>query len=644
MKYNKNVERNRMREVIVERKRIWTQALKQIQKLAAIHDPTGASFHIDPVITLENGDVVTVEALKRKQERERAEREAGEIGTVAKSQGSKQEGDSRNEDSASKATQAMGSNTMNGINLAWINLINTNPLKPKMSKTQQKKLAKFEPLPPPPKPCIPDGISLPLEEENWLALWDLSDEQMERRILGKKKRKAAERKAFRLKQQEMKDERRAARDEKRKVYREIKELWKGIKAKETAFKRRIESLVQEESRRVAVEVNQHERRLAMGRCAQLGFTLDNVEGIEDIKPKISGVKGQNIDFDKFEFGPGPSELRLKTKPSKFNVTEVRTDRINLGAAPDDSNTVHMSATGANAIAPGDFISLGDVSNDREFQELILNHRLRRKVHRAMEHTQMAKEALVREKATEYCEREGLPIPVEFQSLVKVKRSKGHRVLPDGTIETSKQERVRARVELAERNRFTKVLRAQAKDRATKAGLETYAQLTGKIEKSSGDSKKSDKSLKEGDNTSNLFEYSSLSESSEVDDGPLKKRRKIGKTSSGSESSESEESSEGSESDSQSPRPAPRKNGPKPQIRTQLRASNWNSEALAGDEERKDKFLRLLGAGKNGLTNDVNGTESTEGVSNISRRETELEKQFEAGRHSKANGKKRGLGA
>ena len=634
MKYNKNVERNRMREVIVERKRIWSQALKQVQKLAAVHDPSGESFHIGPVTTLENGDVVTVEALKRKREREKAEKEGSENGTVAKSHGLQKAGESQNEDSVSKATGT--SNSLNGVNPARISLIDPEPFKPKISKTQQKKLAKFEPQPPPSKPCIPEEVAIPDGEENWLALWDLSDDQIERRILAEKRRKVAERKAFRAKQQELKDERRAARDQKRKVYREVKEIWKGIKAQETILKKRIESLVQEESRRVAVEVNRHERRVALERCAELGFTLENVEGIDDIKPKLSGAKGQTLDFDKFEFGPSPSELKLRARISGVGV---RTGRVNLGAAPDDSSTVHISATGANAVAPGEFISLGDASDDREFQELALNHKLRRKVHRAMEHTQIAKEALVRQKATEYCEREGLPIPTDFETLVKVKRSEGHRVLPDGTIETEKQGRVRARVELAERNKFTKVLRAQAKERATKAGLETYAQLTGKIQnKTNGDSKMSSQPREEED--SHSTEDSSLSESSGLDSGPPQKRVKTGKTSSDSKNSDSESN----ESDSQSPLPVPPRKEPEAQIRKQPRKSNWNSEALDGNEERKDKFLRLLGAGKNGLRNGVNGAKSTEGISDISHREMELERQFEAGRHLKASSKKRGLGA
>lgn len=98
------------------------------------------------------------------------------------------------------------------------------------SARPQKRLC-LQPRPRPPKPRIPDGISLPDGEPNWLALWDISDGEIERRIMRSKKGKAAERKALRIAQQSGKSERREARDEKRKVYRDIKLIWKVIRGK-----------------------------------------------------------------------------------------------------------------------------------------------------------------------------------------------------------------------------------------------------------------------------------------------------------------------------------------------------------------------------------------------------------------------------
>jgi hypothetical protein len=55
-----------------------------------------------------------------------------------------------------------------------------------------------------------------------------------------------------------------------------------------------------------------------------------------------------------------------------------------------------------------------------------------------------------------------------------------RVLEDGSLETEKQARVRKMLELAEYNKAAKVLRRQAKQVATEAGLRKHAELTGRI--------------------------------------------------------------------------------------------------------------------------------------------------------------------
>ena len=72
---------------------------------------------------------------------------------------------------------------------------------------------------------IPKGIKIPEGEEDWLSLWDLPDDELERRVIREKRRKAAERKALRERQKAGKAERRAARDERRRVYRELKLEW-----------------------------------------------------------------------------------------------------------------------------------------------------------------------------------------------------------------------------------------------------------------------------------------------------------------------------------------------------------------------------------------------------------------------------------
>lgn len=78
------------------------------------------------------------------------------------------------------------------------------------------------------------------------------------------------------------------------------------------------------------------------------------------------------------------------------------------------------------------------------------------------------------------------------------------------------------------------------------------------------------------------------------------------------------------------------------------AEQWNPDALTGDAARKNKFLRLLGAGKGGSKEKEKKDKKIvkkPGV-NIEKIQAELERQFEAGASRKhdGGGKKRGLGA
>lgn len=196
-------------------------------------------FNVGAVTTLEDGKVVTVEWLENKKKRE-AERAAalaaGETPakTVSEEKESPKDADVNGEPAA--AQDGVNPERLRMIEASGGSLPGTQtrangdaaPVK-KMSKSQQKKLAMYEERPEPPKPIRPDNIPLPEGETDWLALWDLDDAGVERRVVAEKKAKAAERKALRQKQKEGKAERRAARDERRKVYREKKQEWKEIK-------------------------------------------------------------------------------------------------------------------------------------------------------------------------------------------------------------------------------------------------------------------------------------------------------------------------------------------------------------------------------------------------------------------------------
>ena len=183
-----------------------------------MHDPSGVLFNVSPVVKLADGGVVTQESIRRREQRlaeKAALEEAQQNGTL----------ENPSDDAKSRPNGVFISN-VNGFQQ---DSTSTRPLVRTISKRQQKKQALFAPRPPPPKPVLPAGIALPSDQEDWLSLWDLPDEELERRVKREKKRKAGDRKALRQKQKSGKAERRAARDEKRAVYRDIKLEWKAIK-------------------------------------------------------------------------------------------------------------------------------------------------------------------------------------------------------------------------------------------------------------------------------------------------------------------------------------------------------------------------------------------------------------------------------
>lgn len=213
------------------------EAIRQAQRLAIIHDPTGAMFNVGPVVKQEDGTVISLESIRRRGERAKEKEKAD----AAKKDGALseitngQKGNAKKEEVEVKldikADQASGINPARMAQMDFGRPAAAAPRQKKMSKSQQRKLAKYEPRPAPPKPVLPEGISIPEGEENWIAMWDLPNEEVERRVMRAKRRAAAARKALRTKQQSGKVERRAARDEKRKVYRDLKHTWKSIKGK-----------------------------------------------------------------------------------------------------------------------------------------------------------------------------------------------------------------------------------------------------------------------------------------------------------------------------------------------------------------------------------------------------------------------------
>ena len=239
---------------------------------------------------------------------------------------------------------------------------------------------------------------------------------------------------------------------------------------QTREKTRLKSIEDEESKKIAVDISVLERTAALDYCVALGFTLANTIGVDEIRPRALGMKGVEVDFDAIEIG----ESRSDVKPKKGN------NRVNLGGVPDHAKAEYIPAGRRSEYGePEDFIQL-DVGEGQDFETLNYNHRVRRKLRRAIDNAEIRKEMLVRQRALDYCDEKNIEVPPVLRTPYKPINARGQRILENGTLETAKQERVRARMELAEFNTQMRILRKQAKEAAIYAGLRKHAELIGKI--------------------------------------------------------------------------------------------------------------------------------------------------------------------
>ena len=468
----------------------------------------------------------------------------------------------------------------------------------------------------------------------------------------------------------------------------------------TREKTKIKSIEDEESKKIAVDVNMMERQAALDHCASLGFTIANTSGVDEIKPRALGMKGVEVDFNAIEVG----ERRSDVKPKQGSK------RVDLSNVPKDAKAAYIPSGQRGEGGDSEEFIKFDAGEEKDFEALSYNHKLRRKLRRAIDNAEISKELLVRQRAIDYYKEKGLEVPALLQTPPKPLNVKGQRILDNGMFETSKQERVRARMELAEFNTQMRVLRRQAKDAAIYAGLRKHAELTGKIPSSkssvkqdqeqilaqanaapltlqepdsklkrsrteSDDSSDSDSDVKseEPSDVSSMSEDSSESEPlSSDDEAPVRKRPKL----QDGDSNLSKKQSESTNSDRQAMIDAESKLQTNLQNRKEKRlangtssskevdanvqdrnrgwkgkganaAANWNVFGLSGDKARKNKFLRLLGGGEKSLSgaNTAAVVDSSDSTADPSARiNANLERQYEYGMAYKKDSKRKGLGS
>ena len=229
----------------------------------------------------------------------------------------------------------------------------------------------------------------------------------------------------------------------------------------------------EEGKKIAVAIANSDRQRALERSAELGCTLSNTPGVEDIKPKALGMKGLHVDFESPELAEKINSVRPKP------IANTKKKRVDLSQIADYGEE-RVAPVGESVGADSEEFIKFDVGTGLDHETVSYNHRLRRKLRRAIESCQIRKEMLVRQRAIELCKQKGMEPPVELSTPAKPIHDRGQRALENGTLETAKAERVRLRLELAEFNKAARVLRKQAKQIAMESGLRVYAEMTGRI--------------------------------------------------------------------------------------------------------------------------------------------------------------------
>ena len=256
--------------------------------------------------------------------------------------------------------------------------------------------------------------------------------------------------------------------------------WSNITTEEEKrHKTRLKSAEDEQAKKIAVTIATMERKVALEFSKALGYTLENTPGIRDIIPKALGMKGMEVDWDALEIGESLNDVKPRGAPKANGANDKKRKRVDLSTAAQYERTHVLGTEEYEGADLGEFIKL-DAGDDRDHEALNYNHKLRRKLRRAIETANTLKEMLVREHAIKACEEVGIEPPPELKTPAKPIHLRGERALEDGTLETAKSERVRLRLELAEFNKAARVLRKQAKDIAMTAGLRVYAEITGRI--------------------------------------------------------------------------------------------------------------------------------------------------------------------
>ena len=176
-----------------------------------------------------------------------------------------------------------------------------------------------------------------------------------------------------------------------------------VAEEEKRYKTTTKNAEEEEAKRIAVVVANFERKKALDRCADFGVTMTNTLGLSDINPRLLGMKGASVDLGKMNH----TVLIKKVKPDT-SMASTKQKRVDLSAIAEAGVTYVAPTLERNDHITSEFIRL-EVGGGEDFTALNYNHKLRRKLRRAIEAAEVQKELMVRDRVCKICVDQGLEI-------------------------------------------------------------------------------------------------------------------------------------------------------------------------------------------------------------------------------------------
>jgi hypothetical protein len=565
-KYTKNKERNKERDIMLERQKIRFEAVRQAERLAAIYDPTGKMFNVGEVIIMPDGQVKSKEAIERaaeakKQKEMDALAEKAENIRIAEEKANykkeklaaKREGREpppRPDYAPKLALQSAASVYGNGGQPAYggqqmrSNQQTGTNAKRKISKKQQQRLEMLKPKPVPPKPVIPEGIALPEGEENLLELWDITDEEIAKRLRSKKKEKIIAGKTLRKIQKEQKKFNRAMKVRKKQAAN-AGVLWDPEKAKKEILGEMEKADWGDEDSSDSESESESDDDLeaeANGKNGKKASSDDNEEEDSDSSSSSDSSSDSDSDADSDGSQAGEEKEKPKKKKKKKGMPKVNRPRLDL-------ELLEQSAKIKQAL-----------------EDKKRNARLKRRAER--------REKAAQEKAKREAEAEAARIEAEKAEQAEQASASEEKATKE---KSSKKRKRSSEEEPEQKGKKTKTddldseEEAKRKEKKRKRKEEKRKQKEN-VEKKKEKERQAEKELQ----AKYLASTAEVRSKVESKDDRLDREIAEREARLRAENQEAEESEE-------------------PQY-TKV-SQNWNPDALMGDKERREKFMKLLGAKK-----------------------------------------------